>query len=86
MAIETSSDFQCPDTGVPVVLIWNPYTGDITAEICDFVWEIWKEESDNPDVCEELKEETKEWCNKFYKYARNEYDAQDIAEKYDCWF
>ena len=52
--IYSSADFQCPDTGVPVVFIYNEDTYLITAEICTFL------------------------------YSLDE--ANDIAEKYDCWF
>lgn len=35
----TSSDFQCPVTGIPVVLVWNEDTYDVTAKICSFILE-----------------------------------------------
>ena len=39
----TSSDFQCPVTGIPVILVWNEDTYVVTAKICSFIWETWKE-------------------------------------------
>lgn len=50
----TSSDFQCPVTGIPVVLVWN--------------------------------EDTYKWCERFCGYAVSIEEANEIAEKYDCWF
>lgn len=81
----TSSDFQCPVTGVPVVLIWNEDTYDITAEICDFVWEIWKENNPQNNY-EDIEMETNKWCQRLYGYATSFEEANGIAEKYDCWF
>ena len=54
----TSSDFQCPVTGVPVVLIWNEDTYEVAAK----------------------------WCQRFCGFAASLEEANDIAEKYDCWF
>lgn len=83
--IYVSADFQCPVTGVPVILIWNEDTCVVTAKICDFVWTTWKE--DNPlDSNEDLEKETNKWCHRFYGYATSFEEANDIAEKYDCWF
>ena len=81
----TSSDFQCPVTGVPVVLIWNEDTYEVTPEICDFVWDIWKDNCPQ-DSNEELEKETNEWCQRFCGFATSLEEANDIAEKYDCWF
>ena len=79
--VYTSSDFQCPATGVPVCLVYNKETGFITAEICSMVW---YEESEFWD--EELDKETEDWCNRFREYAEDIDKANEIAEKYDCWF
>lgn len=64
--IYVSADFQCPVTGVPVILIWK---------------------EDNPlDSNEDLEKETNKWCQRFYGYATSFEEANEIAEKYDCWF
>lgn len=81
----TSSDFQCPVTGGPVVLIWNEDTYEVTAEICDFVWDNWKDNCPQ-DSNEELEKETNKWCQRFGGFAASLEEANDIAEKYDCWF
>ena len=87
MGFATSSDFQCPDTGVPVVLVWNTHTREMTAKICWFTWNLWKEDSSaDLNTCKELEKETIKWCNKFHEYARNEWTAQYIAGTYDCYF
>lgn len=79
--IYISSDFQCPMTGVPVRLIYNEETGFITADICSFFWykeqEFWDEELDI---------ETEDWCKRFREYAEDIDAANEIAERYDCWF
>lgn len=83
--IFTSSDFQCPVTGIPVVLLWNEDTYVVIAEICSFVWEMWKD--NNPQYCDkEAENETNKWCERFIGYATSIEEANDIAEKYDCWF
>lgn len=80
-----SSDFQCPVTGIPVVLVWNEETYVITAKICSFIWEAWKENNpQNSD--EEVEKETNKWCERFCGYAASIEEANKIAEKYDCWF
>ena len=50
----TSSDFQCPVTGIPVVLVWNEDTYVVTAKICSFIWETWKE--NNPQNSDKKKQ------------------------------
>lgn len=81
----TSSDFQCPVTGIPVVLVWNEDTYVVTAKICSFIWETWKES--NPQSSdEEVEKETNKWCERFCGYAVSIEEANKIAEKYDCWF
>lgn len=79
-----SSDFQCPVSGVPIWLIYNEDTGMITAEICEFVCPLVPEENEFYD--EKIIKETKDWCNYFYEYAEDFDKANEIAEKYDCWF
>lgn len=79
-----SSDFQCPASGVPIWLIYNEDTGMITAEICEFVFPLVPEENEFYD--EKIIKETKDWCNYFYEYAEDFDKANEIAEKYDCWF
>ena len=83
-ALYYSADFQCPMTGVPVQLVWNPETGDITAQICS-LWDLW---SEHMSVVEQvvLEQETKEWCKGFKVYATDFDKANEIAEEYDCWF
>ena len=76
-----STNFQCPDTGVPVYLIYNETRGAIFAEVDSFSW---SEEDEFFD--EELDKETKEWCYRFHEWATTKEVANDIAEKYDCWF
>lgn len=81
----TSSDFQCPVTGIPVVLAWNEDTYAVTAKICSFIWETWKE--NNPKNSDkEVEKETNKWCERFCGYAASIEEANEIAEKYDCWF
>ena len=81
----TSSDFQCPVTGIPVVLVWNEDTYVVTAQICSFIWETWKE--NNPQNSDkEVEKETNKWCERFCGYAISIEEANKIAEKYDCWF
>lgn len=81
----TSSDFQCPVTGIPVVLVWNEDTYDVTAKICSFIWETWKK--NNPQNSDkEVEKETNRWCERFCGYAVSIEEANEIAEKYDCWF
>lgn len=81
----TSSDFQCPVTGIPVVLVWNEDTYVVTAKICSFVWETWKE-SNPQNSDKEVEKETNKWCERFCGYAVSIEEANNIAEKYDCWF
>lgn len=83
--IYTSADFQCPVTGVPVVLLWDEDTYEVTAEICDFVWSSWKD-SNPQDSNEEVEKETNKWCQRFGGFAVSLEEANDIADKYDCWF
>ena len=81
----TSIDFQCPVTGIPVVLVWNEDTYVVTAKICSFIWETWKE--NNPQNSDkEVEKETNKWCERFCGYAASIEEANEIAEKYDCWF
>lgn len=84
MYIRYSSDFQCPMSGVPVVLVYDEEYGMITAEICTFVYPLDKEENEFYD--EEAIEATEEWCHDFHKIAEDLDEANEIAEKYDCWF
>ena len=84
MDIYYSSDFQCPMSGVPVVLVYNEETGVIAAEINDFAYPLDKEMNEFYD--EELVEITEEWCHDFYEIAEDLDEANEIAEKYDCWF
>ena len=81
----TSSDFQCPVTGIPVVLVWNEDTYDVTAKICSFIWETWKKNNPNNNY-KEVEKETNKWCKRFCGYAVSIEEANEIAEKYDCWF
>ena len=76
-----STSFQCPDTGVPVHLIYNETRGAIFAEIDDYDWNKNSEFFDK-----ELDEETKQWCDLFHEWANTKDIANYIAEKYDCWF
>ena len=55
----TSSDFQCPVTGIPVVLIWNEDTYDVTAKIYSFIWETWKDNNPHNNYKEVEKETNK---------------------------
>ena len=79
--IYRSSDFQCPITGVPVLLVFDEQTYTITAEICTLIWGIEHEFYDF-----DLTEETQKWCSKFHMYAANLDEANKIAESFDCWF
>ena len=81
----TSSDFQCPVTGIPVVLIWNEDTYAVTAKICSFLWETWKQNNPNNNY-KEVEKETNKWYERFCGYAVSIEEANEIAEKYDCWF
>lgn len=81
MYIYYSSDFQCPDTGVPVHFLWDSELCAITAEIADRLYS-----EDDEFYNAEIAKETEEWCRRFYKYAEDLDEANDIAEKYDCWF
>ena len=72
-------------TGIPFVLVWNEDTYVVTAKICSFIWETWKE--NNPQNSDkEVEKETNKWCERFHGYAASIEEANDIAEKYDCWF
>ena len=84
MYIRSSSDFQCPMSGVPVVLVYNEETGVITAEICEFAYPLDKEQ--NAFYGEEAIEVTEEWCRDFRKVVEDLDEANEIAEEYDCWF
>ena len=33
-----------------------------------------------------VEKETNKWCERFHGYAASIEEANDIAEKYDCWF
>ena len=79
-----SSDFQCPDSGIPVQLVYDEEHHIITAQICTFVYPLNKE--DNEFYDEDLTKATKDWCKRFRKYVKDLNEANDIAEKYDCWF
>ena len=81
MDIYYSSDFQCPDTGVPVILVYDVEHDAITAEICEALEFYYKEFVDD-----DILMDTKKWCSNFYKHAENIGEANEIAEKYDCWF
>lgn len=81
----TSSDFQCPVTGIPVVLVWNEDIYDVTAKICSFIWETWKKNNPNNNY-KEVEKETNKWCERFRGYAVSIEEANEIAGKYDCWF
>ena len=81
----TSSDFQCPVTGIPVVLVWNEDTYDVTAKIYSFIWETWKDNNPHNND-KEVEKETNKWCERFCGYAVSIEEANEIAEKYDCWF
>lgn len=83
--IYTSADFQCPVTGVPVVLLWDEDTCFVTAKICDFVWDMWKNDNPQNDY-ENLEKETNKWCQQFFGSAASFEEVNDIAEKYNCWF
>lgn len=84
MYIRSSSDFQCPMSGVPVVLVYNEETDVITAEICEFAYPLDKEQNEFYD--EEAIEVTEEWCRDFRKVVEDFDEANEIAEEYDCWF
>lgn len=79
-----SSDFQCPISGIPVILLYDEEFGAITAEICTFVYPLDPEE--NEFYNEDCVRETEDWCKHFYKHAEDIDEANEIAEKYDCWF
>lgn len=79
-----SSDFQCPDTGIPVTLIYDDNACLVTAKICTLLYSLDK--NDNPFFNERLTDETQEWCDKIHIYVYDFDEANDIAEKYDCWF
>ena len=34
----------------------------------------------------EVEKETNKWCERFCGYAVSIEEANEIAEKYDCWF
>lgn len=75
----TSSDFQCPVTGIPVVLVWNEDTYVVTAKICSFIWEIWKE--NNPQNSDkEVEKETNKWCERFCGYAASIEEANKLQK------
>lgn len=76
-----SSDFQCPISGVPVRLLYDEEYCSITAEICDDM-----EDQYINFVDLETISDTHQWCKEFYKYAETIEEANEIAERYDCWF
>lgn len=83
----TSSDFQCPDTGFGVRLVFNEDNEEITAEICDVG--IWLNEKDRLEKVgnTEILIDTEDWCKRFgNKYCESFDQANEIAEKYECWF
>lgn len=82
--IDYSSDFQCPDSGIPVQLVYNENRLIITAQICTSVYPLDKE--DNEFYDETAVQITQDWCKSFYAYANSLDMANDIAEQYDCWF
>lgn len=82
--IDYSSDFQCPISGIPVVLVYDEAAEVITAEIWTLLYPLNKEENEFYD--EEAIEATEEWCRDFYEIARDLDEANEIADKYDCWF
>lgn len=84
MDIYYSSDFQCPMSGVPVILAYNEDTTIISAEIHTFAYPLDKENNEFYD--EELVEATEEWCHNFYETAEDLDEANEIADKYDYWF
>lgn len=79
-----SSDFQCPDSGIPVQLVYNEDRRIITAQICTSVYPLDKE--DNEFYDEDWIKVTKNWCKRFRTYAKDLNEANNIAEQYDCWF
>lgn len=81
MDIYYSSDFQCPDTGVPVMLVYDSEYDAITAEICEALEHQYRD-----FVNDDILMDTEKWCCKFYKHAESFEEANKIAEKYDCWF
>lgn len=84
MDVYYSSNFQCPMSGIPVVLVYDEETGVITAEICEFIYPLDKE--DNEFYDEESIEITEVWCRDFRKVVEDFNEANEISEEYDCWF
>ena len=82
MYIYYSSDFQCPDTGVPVQLLWDPTEdGVMLAQISDSI------DMDDELHSKEILRKTQDWCDRLsLPFADDLDEANDIAEKYDCWF
>jgi len=78
-----SADFQCPDTGWGVCLIYNEDDQKITAEVCETG--IWADDSEFYD--KEIIKDTADWCRRFGKKYCDSFDkACEIADKYDCGF
>lgn len=74
-----STDFQCPDTGFGVYLIYDDEKGTISAERCETG--CWLE-------CDkETAKSTDNWCKHFgNRYYDSPETADRVAERYDCWF
>lgn len=77
-----STDFQCPETGIPVALVYNDESCRVTAEICEALRDSWISLVKD----KELEEETEKWCKHFCAIAYDLDEANEMAEKYDCWF
>lgn len=76
-----SGDFQCPDTGWGVYLIFDEEKGIIKADVCNTG--IWDTEECDPETLED----TQSWCKKFgQKPCDTLEEAREIAEKYDTFF
>jgi hypothetical protein len=77
-----SSDFQCPETGIPVALVYDDENYHVSAEICEALRDSWTDLLED----KELEEETEKWCTLFCEIAFDLDEANEIAEKYECWF
>ena len=84
MDIYYSSDFQCPDTGIPVILVYDAEYQCVTADIDWSQRHAWEELA--IDNIEEILSDTNNWCKKICKNVESLDEANDIADKYDCWF
>jgi hypothetical protein len=57
--VQSTGDFQCPDTGWGCVIHWNTDNNNMWAEICeDGIWDITK-------CDEQVKLDTIKWCENF---------------------